>query len=96
MQIGILYAAAAYILWGLFPVYFKALQNVPPSEILWHRITWAFVFLLIVLAVRRQWRWMARVVRQPKVLAGFTASAVLLSINWSITAMSLTPAWDIS
>jgi chloramphenicol-sensitive protein RarD len=89
MQIGILYAAAAYILWGLFPVYFKALQNVPPSEILWHRITWAFVFLLIVLAVRRQWRWMARVVRQPKVLAGFTASAVLLSVNWYIYIWSV-------
>src|SRR6202451_56703 len=89
MQIGILYAAAAYILWGLFPIYFKALQNVPPSQILWHRIAWACVFLLIVLAVRRQWRWIARLVRQPKVLAGFTASAVLLSINWYIYIWSV-------
>jgi chloramphenicol-sensitive protein RarD len=89
MQIGMLYAATAYTLWGLFPIYFKALQNVSPGEILWHRIAWAFVFLLIVLAVRRQWQWIPKVARQPKVLAGFTASAVLLSINWYIYIWSV-------
>jgi len=89
MQIGILYAATAYILWGLFPIYFKALQTVSPLEILWHRIAWAFVFQLIVLAVLRQWSWIARVARQPKVLAGFAASAVLLSINWFIYIWSV-------
>jgi chloramphenicol-sensitive protein RarD len=89
MQIGILYAATAYILWGLFPIYFKALQNVAPLEILWHRIAWAFVFLIIVLTVLRQWSWMAKVARQPKVLAGFTASAVLLSLNWLLYIWSV-------
>src|SRR5271165_50739 len=89
MQIGILYAATAYILWGLFPIYFKALQNVSPLEILWHPIAWAFVFLLIVLTVLRQWSWLAKVARQPKVLAGFTASAVLLSVNWFIYIWSV-------
>jgi chloramphenicol-sensitive protein RarD len=84
MQIGILYAATAYILWGLFPIYFKALQDVPPVQILWHRIVWAFFFLLIVLASRRQWTWIARVSRQPRILAGFAASALLLSVNWYI------------
>src|ERR1700675_165668 len=89
MQIGILYAAASYILWGLFPVYFKALQSVSPLEILWHRIVWAFVFLLIVLAVRRQWSWIAKALRQPAVLAGFAASAILLSINWYVYIWSV-------
>lgn len=84
MQIGILYAATAYILWGLFPIYFKALQDIPPVQILWHRIVWAFVFLLIVLASRRQWTWIAGVSRQPRILAGFAASALLLSVNWYI------------
>jgi chloramphenicol-sensitive protein RarD len=82
MQIGILYAATAYILWGLFPVYFKALENISPMQILWHRVLWAFFLLVMVLAARRQWSWIARVSRQPKILAGFAASAVLLSVNW--------------
>jgi chloramphenicol-sensitive protein RarD len=50
---------------------------------------WAFVFLLIVLTVLRQWSWIAKVARQPKVLAGFTASAVLLSVNWFIYIWSV-------
>lgn len=89
MQLGIFYAATAYILWGIFPIYFKALQNVSPLEILWHRIVWAFAFLLIVLSARRQWSWMGRVARQPKVLAGFAASAVLLSVNWYLYIWSV-------
>jgi chloramphenicol-sensitive protein RarD len=89
MQIGILYAATAYILWGLFPIYFKALQNVSPVQILWHRVVWAFVLLLIILAARRQWSWITRVSRQPKILAGFGASALLLSINWYLYIWSV-------
>ncbi len=89
MQLGIFYAATAYILWGVFPIYFKALQNVSPLEILWHRIVWAFAFLLIVLTARRQWSWMGKVARQPKVLAGFAASAVLLSVNWYLYIWSV-------
>ena len=89
MQIGMLYAAAAYILWGLFPIYFKALQDVPPIEILSHRIVWALVFLVVVLTTRRQWVWVPKVLRQPKVLAGFAASAVLLSVNWFIYIWSV-------
>ncbi len=82
MKSGILYAAAAYITWGMFPMYFKALQTIAPLEILMHRGVWSLLFLIIVLAVRRQWGWIAAVLRQPKVLAGFTLSAVLLAANW--------------
>jgi chloramphenicol-sensitive protein RarD len=89
MQIGMLYAASAYIIWGLFPIYFKALQGVPPMEILLHRIVWALVFLLIVLTSRQQWAWVPKVLRQPKVLAGFAASAILLSVNWFIYIWSV-------
>src|SRR5882757_1316655 len=53
MQIGMLYAAGAYILWGLFPIYFKALQDFSPLEILLQRVVWALAFVLIVLALRR-------------------------------------------
>ena len=84
MHTGMLYAAGAYALWGLVPVYFKALQHVPPLEILAHRIVWSLVFLAIVLAWRRQWAWIGAVLRRPRVLAGFIASAILISINWFI------------
>ncbi len=82
MRKGIFYAAACYSAWGLFPIYFKALHSIPSLEILLHRMVWALVFLLLVLAARRQWNWIRNVVRQPKLLAGFAASALLLSANW--------------
>lgn len=81
---GILYAAIANILWGLFPIYFRALQDFSPLEILLQRMVWALAFLLIVLALRRQWSWIGKVWRQPKILAGFAASAILLSANWYV------------
>lgn len=89
MQLGIVFAALAYTAWGLFPIYFKSLQGIPPLEILMHRIVWALVFLVIVLTVRRQWAWVPQVLRTPKILAGFAASSLLLSINWFIYIWSV-------
>lgn len=84
MQAGMLYASLAYATWGLFPLYFKALREIPAHEILVHRMLWSLAFLAVVLTWRRQWTWLGKVLRQPRVLAGFTASALLLSSNWFI------------
>jgi len=79
-----LYAIASYVLWGLFPIYFKALEaEVPPVDIVAHRIVWSFLFLLIVLTVRKQWAWVGPMLRQPRVIGGFVASALLLTANWT-------------
>ncbi|MFK3739349.1 EamA family transporter RarD [Massilia sp. TN1-12] len=83
MSTGILSAALAFLCWGLFPLYFHAIGDVPPVQILAHRMLWSLLFLVIVLLVRRQWAWLA-VVRQPRVFFSFVASALLLSINWLI------------
>jgi chloramphenicol-sensitive protein RarD len=83
MRTGILSAASAFLCWGLFPLYFHAIGEVPPLQILAHRMLWSLLFLLIVLAVRRQWAWL-KLLRQPRVVASFIASAVLLSVNWLI------------
>lgn len=82
MNPGILYAALAYVAWGLFPLYFKQVADVPSLEVVMHRTLWSLVFVLVVLLVRRQWVWMGTVLRQPRVLAAFALSAVLLSGNW--------------
>lgn len=82
MNPGILYALCAYVIWGMFPIYFKSLQEIPPMEVLMYRMVWALAFLAIVLSVRKQWAWLGPVLKQPKVLMGFTASALLLSSNW--------------
>ena len=47
-----------------------------------HRVFWSLAFLLVLLAALRRWSWLSGVMRSPRVLAAFAASAVLLSINW--------------
>jgi chloramphenicol-sensitive protein RarD len=81
---GVLNATAAFLLWGLFPLYFHAIGEVPPMEILAHRMVWSLLFLCIVLTVRQQWKWLPQVLRQPRIVAMFAASALLLSANWFI------------
>jgi chloramphenicol-sensitive protein RarD len=83
MRTGILSAALAFLCWGLFPLYFHAIGAVPPLQILAHRMLWSLLFLMIVLAARRQWAWLA-LLRKPRVAGSFVASAILLSVNWLI------------
>ncbi len=84
MNRGILYAAGAYTLWGLLPIFWKALHGVPALEILTHRMVWSLVFVLLILAVRRQWGWVRPTLRHRRSLLTFTATAALLSLNWFI------------
>lgn len=84
MNKGMLYAIAAYSMWGLFPLYWKTLQHVPALEILSHRMTWSLGFVLLLLVVRRRWAWLKTAVRTPRTLLLFFASATLLSVNWFV------------
>ncbi|MBK9443833.1 MAG: EamA family transporter RarD [Comamonadaceae bacterium] len=84
MNSGVPYAALAYCAWGLFPAFFKQLGNVNAFEVVLHRMVWSLVFLMGVLAVLRRWTWLREVAHQPRVLAAFALSAVLLSANWSV------------
>lgn len=84
MNKGVLYGAAAYLMWGFFPIYFKALQVVPSLEIMFHRVVWSFLFVLLLILLRREWSRFRASIRKPRVLAVFTLSAVLLATNWLI------------
>jgi chloramphenicol-sensitive protein RarD len=82
MRTGVLSAALAFLCWGLFPLYFHAISEVPPQEIMVHRVLWSLLFLAIVLSVRSQWKWLTGMTSQPRVVASFAVSALLLSGNW--------------
>jgi len=84
MNRGIAYAAAAYLLWGVFPIYFKALQRVAPLEILGHRIVWSLAVCALLLLALRRLQWLADLRRQPCVLLWFAASSVLVAANWFV------------
>lgn len=82
MLSGPVAAALAYLLWGLFPLYFKHVAAAHPVEVVLHRAVWALVFLLVVLAALRRLSGVFAALRQPRLVALFALSAVLLSANW--------------
>lgn len=82
MPSGPLAAALAYILWGLFPLYLKQMAQVPAMEIVLHRSAWSLLFMVVLLALLRRFAWLGAALRQPRTLALFSVSALLLACNW--------------
>jgi chloramphenicol-sensitive protein RarD len=82
MNIGLLYALLAFGIWGLFPLYFQLIAQVSAVEVVLQRSVWSLVFVLGILAWQGRWTWLGEALRQPRRVALFTASALLLSCNW--------------
>lgn len=81
---GILFGIGAYLSWGFFPIYFKALQSVSPLEIMFHRVVWSFIFLALVLAVRHRWPEVRQAARSKRTLLVYLLAGVLLATNWLV------------
>jgi len=79
---GILYGIGAYTFWGLLPIYWKALQQVPAPEILANRMVWSLIFVAALLFVRRHWSWLRPALHNRRVLLTYFATSTLLAINW--------------
>ncbi|NMG73891.1 EamA family transporter RarD [Aromatoleum diolicum] len=81
---GTLAAFAAFVIWGLAPLYFKAVGSVPPSEIVAHRIVWSLVFLTALLAFGRGFGGLWRLRSQPRLIGVLAFAALLTSSNWLV------------
>lgn len=84
MNPGLAYAALAFTVWGLFPLYFHVVRHVAPLEMVLQRSVWALVFVAAVLALLRRWQWLAIVRAQPRLLLTFGLTALLLAGNWLV------------
>jgi len=83
-RLGLVCALCAYVLWGTFPLYFRAVRDVPPLEVLSHRILGSLVMTLIGVAVLRDWTPILVLLRSPRRLLQLVATVVMLSLNWLI------------
>ena len=84
MRAGIVYATLAFVMWGLFPLYFQRLASVPAAEVVLHRSAWSLVFVLAVLGLLRRFGWLRTVLAQPRQWLVFGFSGLLLAANWLI------------
>ena len=80
-RLGLVQGLVAYIAWGLLPLYLRLLREVPPAQVLAHRILWSLGLLAIVVVVLRRVR-SIRAALTGRVPALLSLSALLISVNW--------------
>jgi chloramphenicol-sensitive protein RarD len=83
-SLGLIFGLSAYILWGLFPLYWPLLKPATAYEIVAHRAVWTLIFCLVVLAFHRKLRHTYAQLKKPKTLFGLAATSALISINWIV------------
>ncbi|STQ74472.1 EamA family transporter RarD [Grimontia hollisae] len=81
---GVLLALGAYTMWGVAPLYFKALTNVPPLEVLMHRVLWSFFFLALILHASGGLARVKLLLKDKKRLGLLTLTALVIATNWLI------------
>lgn len=81
---GIWYAALAYGLWGLVPIYWKFLKDIPPIQLVGHRIVWSCVMLAAMLVISKRSSALWHALREPRSVAIYTLAAVVVAVNWLI------------
>ncbi len=79
---GLTAALGAYGLWGLLPIYWKFLVDVPALEILLHRMVWSLVFLATLLAMSGRWRGLRKAWAEPRTRWLYLGAAILITVNW--------------
>jgi len=87
---GIWWALGAYIIWGILPVYWKALQSVPPIQVLAHRIVWSFVFVALLLWRQKRWAEFRWTFRHPRNRWLVVLTALIISTNWFVYIWAIT------
>ncbi|MCX8061952.1 MAG: EamA family transporter RarD [Anaerolineales bacterium] len=81
---GLLLGFGAYLIWGFFPLYFKALSSVPSTQILAHRFVWSFLLLTVVLGWRKELKTLVELFGDKKTIAIYAIAGSLLAINWGM------------
>lgn len=79
---GFLVGAAAYAMWGLFPLYWRLLEPAGAVELLAHRVFWSLVTMLALVAVVRRWGQLRALFADRRTLAILTVAAVVITVNW--------------
>ena len=82
MNKGSLNAFLAYLMWGLFPIYFKLLHSVNSFQVMSHRVVWSFLFLIVVVIARRELRDFLHSIT-PQRFFIYLGAGILLAINWT-------------
>jgi chloramphenicol-sensitive protein RarD len=80
--VGGVYATAAFLIWGLSPLYWKALKAVPAFEILMHRMIWSFLFFLPIILLQRRFKEFIALLKDKLIVVILLGTTVIVGFNW--------------
>ncbi|KKJ75152.1 chloramphenical resistance permease RarD [Kiloniella litopenaei] len=86
---GFFLALAAFLWWGLTPLYFKLVEAAGPLEVLSHRVIWSLVLLAVLLLARKRWPEIKETFSSPKIWGWLLLSALLIAVNWLVFIWSI-------
>jgi len=89
-RLGMMAASAAFIFWGLAPIYFKWIATVPALEIIAHRIFWAVPVLVMFLLIRDGRHFWRRLLLPRKTILTLLLSSLLVGFNWLLFVWAVT------
>jgi chloramphenicol-sensitive protein RarD len=81
---GIAYAFIVYLIWGLSPIFWKLIQEVPSTQIVSHRIVWSFLMVLMVVWAGKDGWTLIRTILDPRAISIYLLAAALLALNWLV------------
>lgn len=81
---GLLMGLGAYTLWGVLPLYFKAMANVRATEIVAHRILWSLIFLGALATLWKRWPAIRTALATRRVVLTLLLTATLIGVNWLV------------
>lgn len=88
-RLGIAMGLGAYVIWGLLPLFIRALHPLPVADILAHRIIWSLAILLVLATIMHRWAAIRATLRTPRYLLALFASTLLIASNWMIYVYSV-------
>lgn len=81
---GVAYGLAAFLSWGVLPLYFKAVAQVPSMEVLAHRVVWSLGFLLLLTLARGRWSAFVALFKSRRTQLTLMVTTVLIAMNWGV------------
>lgn len=86
---GLALAFLAFGIWGSFALFFSLLKHVPAPEVLTHRVLWSFMFVLALVAIKRQWHTLRAALHNRQLVLLLLVSSCLIAGNWLLYIWSV-------
>ncbi|MBN2285658.1 MAG: EamA family transporter RarD [Tissierellales bacterium] len=79
---GLIYGGLAFTLWGFLPLYWRTVSAISPYQVFAHRVVWSFIFVVILMNMRKEWKPFFFLIKDIRNWPGIVAPAMTISFNW--------------